>query len=173
MTDLANTVNQSSVVVHDPDEIEELDIYESYDGVELSPEEIRFVNFYVGEARFSASKAFCLTRGKTVDHNKVGIKWVRKPHIMKAISYRLEAEGATELEALAELKRVAMAPFEDLIDVKMRNGEVVSVRMDLASKVRANEIILRAHNRLDNKTAAMIPIQVNINVPGMDAEDIA
>ena len=62
---------------------------------------------------------------------------MHKPHIQKAIKFRLDAAGATSEAIVAELSDVAFAEFHDFIDVKMRNGEVLSVRMDMSSKVNA------------------------------------
>jgi hypothetical protein len=150
-------------------------LFETYDGVTLSPEEVAFANIYTDPERghFSPPRTWCILRGKTKDTDQTGLRWYRKPHIQKAIAYRLEAFLPSENEALAELKDVAMSDWADHVELKTRKGEIVSVRMDLASKVRALEIILRAHNRLDNNAATVVPIQININVPGMDQEDLA
>src|SRR5690348_14035026 len=157
------------VVVGDVEDFE----VESYGGVMLTPKEVTFVNNYVGPAKFSAQKAWCLTNEVEKDWNATGGKWLRKPHIAEAVKARLEGEGLTAEAALAELKEVALAEWQDFLDVKTRNGEIVSVRMDLASKVRANEIILRAHNRLDNQAAVQNAIVVNINTPGLTEDELA
>jgi hypothetical protein len=144
---------------------------EAYDGVQLSAREVAFVNAYITN-KFNAAAAY-RSIGSASDAAKSGTDMVHKAHISKAIKYRLDAMGLQAEEALAELKDVALADFRDLIDVKMRNGEVVNVKMDLASKVRALEIILRAHNRLDNKATAQAAIQININTPGLKEDDLA
>ena len=146
---------------------------EEYDGIPLSHTEIQFVNAYVGRAKGSAMRAYAIARGLEFDHNQLGPAMLRRPHVMKAIQNRYELAGATDLEILAELKDVAMSDWRDHIDIKMRNGEVVSARMDLTSKVRAAELILKASGKLDPKQQTIVPVQVNINMPGMSAEETA
>ena len=147
---------------------------EEYDGIALDPIEIAFVNYYVGRAKFNAGEAYRLARGlENRDWNGTGAAYLRRPHVMKAINNRLEVVGASDLEVLAELKDVAFSEWRDHIDVKMRNGEVLSTRMDLSSKVRAMELLLKASGKLDPKPQTNVPVQVNINMPGMDEKDLA
>ena len=143
-----------------------------YEGVYLTPLEIQFVNYYVGESRFSAADAYNRARGKN-DRQNQGYKLLHRPHIAAAIKDRLKANALSAEEALSELATVAMAPLGDLVEVKTRNGEVVDVKVDLAPKVRALEIILRAYNMLDNKAAVQAAIQVNINTPGLSEDELA
>jgi hypothetical protein len=152
---------------------EEVEVYESYDGIELTPQESAFCDFYVGDARFVGGTAYQMATGVKEDWNRTAGKWLAKPHIKKAIKARLDVVGLTTEAALAELKEVALADFRDLIDVKMRNGEVISTRMDLGSKVRALEIILRAHNALDNQAAVQNAVVININTPGLHEDELA
>lgn len=152
---------------------EDVSSMEVYDGTRLTEKELLFVENYVGEARFSAQKAYALTMGYRVDTGRTGAKWLKKPHISAAIKDRLNINGLSAEAALQELRDVALAEYRDLIEVKMRNGEVVDARIDLAPKVRALEIILRAHNKLDNKTAAQAAIVVNINTPGLSEDELA
>ncbi len=147
-------------------------LLESYEGVQLTPLEVAFVEAYVGPSKFSAAAAYRKVRpGQTGTHYAASL--LRKPHIAKAIKFRLDTVGASAEVALSELTDVALSEWRDHIDIKMRNGEEVSVKMDLASKVRALEIILRAHNRLDNKSAVQNAVIVNINTPGIKEDDLA
>jgi phage terminase small subunit len=146
---------------------------EAYDGVSLTPKEVAFVDYYVGIARFNATEAYRLANDSRQDVNNMGGKWLRKAHIAKAVKFRLDTIGLSAEAALAELKEVALADFSDLLDVKTRNGEIVSVRLDPTAKVRALELILRAHNRLDNKAAVQAAIVVNINTPGLSEDELA
>ena len=76
--------------------------------------------------------------------------------------------------ALAELADVAFSEWRDHIDIKMRNGEVINTRMDLSSKVRANELILKAWGRLDpNSSQVNNGVVINIITPGIAEEDLA
>lgn len=155
-------------------ENDELDIFEEYDGVQLTPDEISFVNFYCGDARYSATKAYEMMRGRSMGQygRAQASKWMHKAHVQKAIKYRLDAAGATAEAALAELAEVAFADFHDFIDVKMRNGEVLSVRMDLGAKVKALQTIVQVHGLLEgNKTNN--GVVVNINAPGLTKDELA
>lgn len=167
-----STMNPDAVYASD-EEVRDLLSIETYEGVTLSYKEIAFVDAYVGDARFNASKAYRMVSGVSDDSNRVGLAWMKKPHIIRAIQDRLNANGLSAEAALQELKDVALAEWRDLVEVKMRNGEVLDAKIDLAPKVRALEIILRAHNRLDNKTAAQAAIVVNINTPGLNEDDLA
>jgi phage terminase small subunit len=152
---------------------DETGLREIHGGVELDHKEIAFVNFYVGEAHFSADKAYKMAtgvEGRTVNASR----WAKKPHIQRAIRYRLETMGATAEAALAELTDVAFSDWRDHIDVKMRNGEIISTRMDLSSKVRANELILKAHGKLDgNPNQNNNGVVINIVTPGIKPDDLA
>jgi hypothetical protein len=56
----------------------------------------------------------------------------------------------------------------------MRNGEIISTRMDLSSKVRANELILKAHGKLDgNPNQNNNGVVINIVTPGIKPDDLA
>lgn len=151
---------------------EEIELYEQYDGVALSPKEIAFVEAYCGtEARFNASKAYEIVHGRS--NRSYAARILNRPHIQAAIKFRLDAVGATTEAALAELSDVAFGEWRDFIDIKMRNGEVISTRMDLSSKVRALETIMRFHGKLDNKGGNQTAVVVNINTPGLSEDDLA
>lgn len=155
------------------DEAADLASIEVYEGVRLTPKEIAFVDAYCGEAHFVGSAAYRIAAGVANDSNRIGSAWLKKPHIIRAIQDRLNTNGLSAEAALQELKDVALADWRDLVEVKMRNGEVIDAKIDLAPKVRALEIILRAHNRLDNKTTAQAAIVVNINTPGLSEDELA
>jgi hypothetical protein len=151
---------------------------ESYEGVQLTPAEVAFVDHYCDEGssgRFNAAEAYRMAHPNVNwKHATVyGGRMAKKPHIMRAIQFRLENYGLSVQESMAELRNVALAPFSDLIDVKMRNGEIISTKMDLASKVRALEIIMRHYGALDNKAGNQTAVVVNINTPGLREEDLA
>jgi hypothetical protein len=150
---------------------EEIELYEQYDGVILEPKEIAFVEAYCGDSRFNAASAYKMATGK--DNRSQASKWMARPHIQAAIKFRLDAAGATTEAALAELSDVAFGEWRDFIDVKMRNGEVISTRMDLSSKVRALETIMRFYGKLDNKGGNQTAVVVNINTPGLSEDDLA
>lgn len=147
-------------------------VFERHDGVPLSPIEIAFVEHYCGDANFSAAKAFARAKGKAKDNNSIGAIWLTKPHIQKAIHWRLQSLGATRDVAIASLTRIANADWNEMVDVKVAGDEIVAVKMDLMPIVRANEIILRAHGALDNKQNLTVPIQININT-NIPEEDLA
>jgi hypothetical protein len=152
---------------------DETGLREIHGGVELDHKEVAFVNFYVGEARFSADKAYQMATG--VSGRSVNAsRWAKKPHIQRAIRYRLEAAGATAEAVLAELADVAFSEWRDHVDIKMRNGEIISTRMDLSSKVRAGELILKAWGRLDgNPNANNNGVVINIVTPGLKPDELA
>lgn len=161
-----------AVYYQDGREDTDVAIFEEYDGVELTPDEVSFVNYYVGEARYNATKAWSMVRGRTADRAHAS-RVMHRPHIQKAIKYRLEAAGATAEAALAELSDVAFAEFHDFIDVKMKNGEIISVRMDLSSKVRALETIVKVHGLLEGNNQVNNGIVININAPGITEDELA
>ena len=120
---------------------EEIELYEQYDGVALSPKEIAFVDTYCGDAKFNAVEAWSRVNGT---RNRVAAsRMLNKPHITAAIKFRLDSVGATTEAALAELSDVAFGEWREFIAIKMRKGEVVSSRMELSSKVRAVDTIMR------------------------------
>src|SRR5262249_53544012 len=62
-------------------------------------------------------------------------------------------------ECLAELTEIAAAPWEKfVIEVTNSKGDVVGVRMDLGNKVKALEIIAKAHGLLTTQAQVSGPV---------------
>jgi hypothetical protein len=144
-----------------------------YDGVMLSDEEVAFVNEYIDNG-FDAKAAYRAVRkvtGKGSDIN--GYAWRKKPHIQRAISDRLNIMGLSAEESLMALRDIAMSDWRDHVNLKMANGEIIDAKMDLSAVVRANEIILRAHNALDNGNGNQQAVVVNIVTPGLTEDELA
>lgn len=122
----------------------------------LTAKQRRFVDAYCGEARFNASEAARIAGYKDVGNE--GWRLRKNADISAHIEDRLNTYSATSAEALIELTDVAMSEWRDHLTVKTdpRTGDTLDVRMDLGSKVKALELILKAHGAFTE----------NVNVTG-------
>ena len=111
----------------------------------LTTKQRRFVEAYCGEARFNASEAARIAGYS--DAGQSGWELKKKPEVLAHIEARLNSYAASSAEALTELADVAMSEWRDHVTVRKnpKTGETIEVRMDLSAKVKALELILKAH----------------------------
>ena len=139
----------------------------------LTTKQRRFVEAYCGEARFNASEAARLA-GYSENAGSEGWRLRKNPEISAHIEDRLNTYSASSAEALNELTDVAMSQWRDHVTIKTdpRTGETVDVRMDLGSKVKALELILKAHGAFVEKQQIDLDGGVRLEIVGMADEDL-
>lgn len=115
----------------------------------LTDKQQRFIEAYLGEARMNASAAARIA-GYAVRQS--GWEILSNPVIRARIDERLLAESMSGAEVLHELTDVARAEWRDFIEVRAdQYGRKVIARMDLGSKVKALELIGKAHKLFTDK----------------------
>lgn len=124
----------------------------------LSDKQRLFLDFYLGEARFNATKAARLAGYS--DPEVSGYDNKQNPVIRARIEERLKARALSADEVLAELTDVAASDWGDFLDVKMDLGRKVVAKMDLSSKVKALELLGKAHALFTDKVQAQQQILV-------------
>lgn len=124
----------------------------------LNPKQRAFVDAYVGEARFNATKAARMAGYSEKSAHTTGWELLQKPEIAVHVKQALESRAMSSEAVLAELADVASSEWRDHIIVRTnpRTGETMDVKMDLGSKVRSLEVLAKAHGLLKD----------NVNVSG-------
>lgn len=119
-------------------------------GSRLRDKRRAFAEAYVGEARFNATEAARIAGYKDA-HNE-GWRLKRNADVAAYVRERLADQALAADEVLAELSDLAMAEWRDFLDIRRdKDGEIVSVRMDLSGKVKALELLGKAHAMFTDK----------------------
>lgn len=112
----------------------------------LSDKAQRFVFAYVGSSRFNATAA--AREIGYADPEQSGYQLKKVSEVRARIDELLEAETLNDKEVLRELTAVATAPTSHYMQIQHTDpetGEAVSVRQDYGSKVKALELLGKAH----------------------------
>ena len=123
----------------------------------LTTKQQRFISAYLGEAHFNATAAARIAGYRTPHPS--GAETLRNPTVRARIDELLATHALTAVEVLSELSDVARAPWRDFLQIKTVHGEVVDVRMDLASKVKALELLGKAHRLFVDQVDVRVAIQ--------------
>jgi phage terminase small subunit len=118
----------------------------------LTLKQQRFIDFYLGEARGNATEAARLA-GYASPHPE-GARLRQNATVRARIDERLMAQSLSSAEVLAELTSVAMADWQNFVQVRTnpRTGEVVDAKVVLADKVKALELLGKYHRLFTDKT---------------------
>jgi len=81
----------------------------------------------------------------------------------------VSAEGV-----LAELSAVATAPWREFLQIRTdpRTGPVVEARMDLSAKIRALELIGKAHGIFTDRVDVSGSLTSRVELVGASADDV-
>jgi phage terminase small subunit len=101
-----------------------------------------FVMAYTGHARFNAKKA-AVAAGYAPSTGPS--KLLHHPVIRARINAHLEAMSMSSQEVLAELTEVARRDLSECIEVRTTSKGVVTARMDASAKMKALELLGKAH----------------------------
>lgn len=114
----------------------------------------RFVEFYVGEARFNATKAARLAgyKGNAAVLAAVGYENLRKPQIVALVQARLNEAHMSADQCLSELADIAMADWREFVEIKHdKNGDIIEANLRLTDKLKALELIGKHHKLFTDK----------------------
>lgn len=146
----------------------------------LTAKQKRFIDAYVGKARFNASRAVVLAGYETKQPNVLGYQLRNTTHIRARIDEILEAETLTATEILHELTDVAMRDLDEEVEIrrfgKDDNGNpILSARMDARAKMEAlkllgqNKIMFTEKRELSGPDGTALRIEVVYADPDADA----
>lgn len=136
----------------------------------LTDRERRFVEFYTGEAAGNASKAARLA-GYAEKKGQLGWELKQKPEIRAHIDAILDAESMTQSEIRHELTAVARRPLESCVEVH-EYGQTVSARMDASAKMKALELLGKAHQMFTDKQSIDFDGGLKIEIAGMADDEL-
>lgn len=107
-----------------------------------------FIAAYLGPAKGNATEAARIAGYKSP--NTQGPRLLVNVSIAARVSQYVAEKFATADEVLQELTSVAMAPWHDFVEVtgRAKSGEPTKVRSDIASKVKALELLAKHHQLL-------------------------
>lgn len=145
------------------------------DAPKLTPKQQKFVDAYCGKARFNASEAVRLAGYATKNPDDMGYQLRKTPYIRARIDEILNSNTLRAPEILRELTDVAMRDLDEEIEVrkfgKDDNGDpVLSARMDASAKMKALEMLGKAHGIFTeniNHTGG-----IDIQIVGVDTDKL-
>jgi phage terminase small subunit len=146
--------------------------------VALTPKEELFITKYLGEAHFNGAKAARLAGYSEDSARQIAYEMLRKSHVRVQVDACLAAEAMTKEEILAALKLIASAPTSHFMQVVQ--AEYVDeagvfhqaiIRQDYSAKVRALELLAKAHGMLTEKiqVEAFVPKRILLTQEEYDA----
>jgi len=130
----------------------------------MTPKQQRFVDAYVGEARFNASRAVIEAGYVTKNPNDLGYQLRNTPHVRARIDEILENETLRAPEILRELTDVAMRGLDEFIEVTRydKEGNPVAARMDASAKMKALELLGKNQSLFVDKVEQTIDVEVPV-----------
>lgn len=118
--------------------------------INLTGKQRAFCAAYLGAARFNASEAARRAGYKQRDQ---GWDVLNSTQVRAYVTAQLEGRALPAAAVLAELSDIAGAEWRDFLSLttSRKTGETVAARMDLGAKVKALELLARAHGLLTDK----------------------
>lgn len=138
----------------------------------LTAKQQRFVDAYVGEARFNASEAVRLAGYKTKNPDVMGYQLRNTSYIRARIDEVLEANTLRSTEILHELTDVAMRGLHEFIEITRydKDGNPVAAKMDAGAKMKALELLGKHHSLFTDNIA--MSGGIDIQIVGVDTEKL-
>lgn len=102
----------------------------------------RFIDAYVGEARFNASEAARMAGYSEKSAARIGHDLKKTPYIRARIDELLDENTLSAPEILRELTDVAMRGLHEFIEITKydKDGNPVAAKMDASAKMKALEL---------------------------------
>jgi len=140
----------------------------------LTTKEQAFILAYIGRARFNATEAARQAGYSEKGAKRQGFDNKRNPTIAARIADELKARSLTADEVLAELRDVGTAEWRDFLTIKTdpRTGDVVDVKMDLSNKVKALELLGKAHGIFTDRVDISGSLTSRVELVGITEDDI-
>lgn len=124
-------------------------------GKEINDREILFIEHYLIHG--DATQAAIAAGYSPHRANQQGYQVLHRPKIQKYIQKRLDKAAMTADEVLSELADIAKSEWRDFIEVSHDEEGNVKVKMRLADKIKALELLGRNHKLFTDKIEASGP----------------
>lgn len=119
----------------------------------LTGKQQRWVDAYVGDARFNATEAARIAGYSSARHSG----WLNRQNadVYAHVQAWLNANALGAEEVLAELRDVAVSEWRDHIEIKTdpKTGETIDVKLFLADKIKALELLGKHHKLFTDNVA--------------------
>lgn len=140
----------------------------------LTNKQEQFILHYLGDARYNATKAAIMAGYSERTARQSGYENKTNPDIAARIKAELSARALPAEAVIEELTDVATADWREFVTVRTnpRTGEEIDVRMDLTNKVKALEILAKAHGLLTDRIDLSGTMTNTVALVGVDAGDI-
>lgn len=140
----------------------------------LTTKQQRFVDAYVGEARFNASEAVRLAGYVTKNADSLGYQLRNTPSVRARIDELLEAHTLRSPEVLRELTDVAMRGLDAFIEVTRfdKDGNPIAAKMDATAKMKALELVGKAYGLFTDKQQIDFDGGVRVEIVGVPDEEL-
>ena len=140
----------------------------------LSPKQEAFVLAYIGEARFNATKAAIAAGYGKGSPSSQGYALMQNPVVSARIREELSNRSLTADGVLSELADVANADWREFLVIKTdpRTGQDVEVKIDLADKIKALELIGKAHGIFTERVDVSGTLTAQVNLVGISEDDV-
>jgi len=140
----------------------------------LTTRQAAFCAAYIGPARFNATEAAIVAGYSARSAASIGSETLRKPEIAARVRAELAARCLSADEVLAELRDVATAEWRDFLTIKTdpRTGDTDDVRIDLSNKVKALELLGKAHGIFTDRVDISGTLTNRVELVGVSPDDI-
>ncbi|MCC6314200.1 MAG: terminase small subunit [Thermomicrobiales bacterium] len=140
----------------------------------LTTKQEAFVDAYIGEARFNATKAALMAGYSERSARQEGSRLLSNDDISARISEELRRRSMPGDAVLAELTDIATANWREFVTIKTnpKTGAQIEVSMDLGAKVKSLEILAKAHGLLTDKIDLTGNLTATVELVGVAAEDV-
>lgn len=108
----------------------------------LTGKRLAFIDYYFGEAKFVGIDAARLA-GFEGNDNVLAVtasRLLKDAKVAATIAVRFQAMHVSADEVIAEISKIARAPWNEFLDIKTKDGQLVSVQMSLRDKLKALEL---------------------------------
>lgn len=137
----------------------------------LTDKQRQFVTAYVGKARFNATQAAIMAGYSEKTAYQKGYELKNVEHIRAHIDAYLNTDSMSVPEVLHELTDVARRPLDSYIEVR-EYGEDVHAKMDASAKMKALELLGKAHQMFTDKQQIEMDGGLRVEIVGMADEEL-
>ncbi len=140
----------------------------------LTAKQQAFISAYIGPAKFNATKAALIAGFTEASARQRGYELVNNSDIAARVKAELSSRALSADAVLDELSDIATADWRDFVTVRRnpRTAEIIDSKMDLSNKVKALELIGKAHGIFTDRIDLSGSLTSKVEIVGVDEADI-
>ena len=140
----------------------------------LTMRQAAFCAAYLGPCRYNATAAAIEAGYSARSAASIGSENLTKPVISARVREVLSAQCLSPDEVRSELRDVATAEWREFLTIKTdpRTGDTVDVRMDLSNKVKALELLGKAHGIFTDRVDISGSLTNRVEIVRVAADDV-